>query len=227
MIKLKVLSVLLAVIFFSGCVTAPKNVTKKDAFPKMYDENPKSILILPAVNKSTAAEATDYYATTIAEPLTQKGFYVLPMAITTGLLKQEGIVDGAQLRNTDVSIFNKHFGADAVLFVTINEWKTSYVVVAGSVTVGIGFELVSTKSGVTLWNYKNTLVVNTSGNSNNGGGLLGAIIATAINTAMQDYVPIARNVNHTATYMLPAGPYHRQHNQDQLTAGYVEPVQTR
>jgi len=223
MTKLKLLLITFSALILAGCVNAPQSITKKDAFPKMYAENPKTILILPAINKSTAAEATDYYATTIAEPLTQKGFYVLPMTVTNPLLKQEGIIDGAQLRNSDMSVFGKHFGADAVLFVTINEWKTSYVVVAGSVTVGIGFELVSTKTSEVLWKYKNTIVVDTSGNGNNG-GLLGALIATAINTAMQDYVPIARSVNQTATFMLPAGPYHNQYNLDQLTPGYVEPV---
>jgi hypothetical protein len=222
MSKFKIFCILTTALIFSGCATEKAaQVTKQDAAPNMYVEVPKAILVLPAVNKSTAADAADYYATTIAEPLTLKGYYVLPMSITNNMLKQEGIVDGAQLRNTDFSLYKNHFGADAVLFVTINEWKTSYVVISGSVTVGIGFELISTKTGETLWRYENTIVVNTSGDNNNGGGLLAALIATAINTAMQDYLPIARNVNQTATFMLPAGPYHNQHNHDQLTLGYM------
>ncbi|NIS74702.1 MAG: hypothetical protein GTO08_05375, partial [Deltaproteobacteria bacterium] len=45
----------------------------------MYQEQPLTILVLPPMNETTAADAKEYYATTIAEPLSLQGFYVLPI----------------------------------------------------------------------------------------------------------------------------------------------------
>jgi hypothetical protein len=42
--------------------------------------------VVPAINNSTAAEAPDYYSTTIAEPLTRMGYYVLPIEVTNSAI---------------------------------------------------------------------------------------------------------------------------------------------
>ncbi|MFT4937225.1 MAG: hypothetical protein ACI88A_000239 [Paraglaciecola sp.] len=201
---------LVTIVSLSGCATF---VTKEEAFPQMYQNKTVSILVVPAVNNTTAAEAAEYYATTISEPLTRNGYYVLPIELTTKLLQEQGVVDGAQLVGTDPAKFNEMFGADAVLFVTINQWDTSYYVIGGNVTVGISYLMKSTTSGETLWQYNDQIVIDTGGNS--GGGLIGAIISTAINTSLQDYVPIAKQVNYTAISSMPVGTYHLKHQQDQ------------
>jgi len=198
----------------SGC--AGSFITKEEAFPKMYQARPVSILVIPAVNNTTAAEATEYYATTVAEPLTRMGYYVLPIEVTNRLIQEQGVVDGAQLANVDAGLFKTMYGADAVMYVKINQWDTSYFVVGGSVTVGIAYELVSTTSKEVLWQYADTVVVDTGG-GNSGGGLIGAIISTAINTAMTDYVPLAKQVNYTALSTMPYGDYHAQSGMDQKT----------
>lgn len=196
----------------SGCATG---IAKIDAFPKMYERSVESILVLPAVNNSTAADAPDLYSSTILEPLSNAGYYVLPIEITDKILKNEGISHGEQLLNVPAQKFGEMFKADAVLFVEIDEWTTSYTILSGSVTVGIKYKLVSTATNEVLWKYRARQVIDTSGNSNNGGGLLGAIIATAINTAVQDYVPIARRVNVMALNSIPFGKYHLNHSKDQ------------
>ena len=200
----------LAALLLSGCATQ-KIVSKQEAFPKMYDAAPLSVLVVPAVNKSTAADAPDLYSTTIAQPLAEAGYYVLPIPLSAMLLQQEGIVDGAQLRDVNPDKFKQMFGADAVLFVTINQWDTNYFVTGGNVTVGAEFDLVSTSSGESLWNYQNVVVIDTSGNS---GNLIADIISTAINTATTDYVPVARMVNSSVINTLPVGKYHSRHKQD-------------
>ena len=78
---------------------APKMVTKGDKFPAVYEESPSSILILPPMNESTAADAKEYYATTIQEPLSFWGYYVFPYEVTTEILKMEGIYDAELLKN--------------------------------------------------------------------------------------------------------------------------------
>lgn len=209
----KVLFASLVILGLSGCVSQ-QFITKQEAFPDMYKEATKTILVVPAINNTTAAEATEYYATTVSEPLTRSGYYVLPIELTTKLLQEQGIVDGTQLENSSHTLFKDLYGADAVLFVTINEWDTSYYVVGGNVTVGVGYVMKSTQTGNIIWQYSDRVIINTGGNS--GGGLIGAIISTAINTAMTDYVPVAKRVNYMAISSMPVGSYHEAHSLDQM-----------
>lgn len=196
----------------SGCATQNK-VAKGEVYPEMYREMPKTVLVLPAVNHGTAADAPNLYSSTIAQPLSDSGFYVLSTEITKKFLDNEGLNTGEQLIAVPPQKFAETFGADAVLYVTIERWDTNYYVLGGNVKVRLSYKLKSCKTGALLWAYDNEVVVNTSGDSNNG-GLLAALIATAINTSTQDYVPIARKVNYLALSNIPFGGYHKLHGQD-------------
>lgn len=209
-----------AVLLVSGCMPRVVTTTKQDAFPGMYEESPVAILVLPAVNHSTAADAPILYSSTVNEQLSNAGFYVLPIEITERFLRNEGLSEGAQLKDVAPQKFAGLFGADAVLYVTIYKWDTNYSVLAGNVTVGIEFEMKSCKSGETLYLYESELVVDTTAQNNSSTGhpladLFAQMIATAITTASQDYVPIARSVNATALSAVPFGKYHKQHGKDQ------------
>lgn len=206
----KVLLSLFLVLLLPACVTTTK-ITKEQAYPEMYDHQPKTVLVLPASNVSTASDAAILYATTIAEPLAEAGYYVLSVPATGAIFQAEGITDGAQLEEFNPSRAKELFGADAVLYVKIHRWDTSYTVVSGNVTVSAAFRMVSTKTGIELWNYTDTVVIDTSGNS---GDLLVDIVATAITTAMTDYVDVARQVNFRVMDTVPVGPYHKDHNKD-------------
>lgn len=198
-----------------GC--GPKMVTKSTEFPLMYEERPVTILILPPMNETTAADAKEYYSTTIQEPLAFSGYYTLPYPITTDILRMEGIYDSELLTDLPLSKFKEYFGADAVLFTTIKQWDLSYMVLASTLTVSIDCQLKSTDTNRTIWEYNGTVVVDLSGGST-GGGLLGLVakaIATAVSSALADYVPHARQANYRALSSIPYGKYHVQHNKDQ------------
>jgi len=200
----------MATLILTGCAaTAPKG----ELYPSMYKEMPKTVLVLPAVNHSTAADAPNLYASTVAQPLANAGFYVFPTEVTNKFLKNEGLTSGEQLSAVPVQKFAKTFGADAVLYVTIDKWDTNYYVIGGNVTVGIDYLLKSAKTGAELWSYSNETKVDTSG-GNTGGGLLGKIIATAISTSTQDYVPLANRVNYMALNSIPFGEYHKLYGKD-------------
>jgi hypothetical protein len=192
-------------------------VTKIDKFPLMYQEQPASILILPPINESTAAEAKDYYGTTIQEPLSFTGFYVLPYEVTNDILKMEGIIDAELVTDMPLGKFREYFGADAVLFTTIKKWNLTYLVLASNLTVSVDCELKSTKSDQVLWKYNGTVVVDLSGGNFGGGlgGLVAKAIVAAVSSAMADYVPYARQANYMAISSMPFGKYHPQHLQDQ------------
>ncbi|MDD3474020.1 conserved exported hypothetical protein [uncultured Desulfatiglans sp.] len=214
-------SLLLPLLFLgamvSGCATV-QMTTKGEEFPKMYEESPVAILVLPPINESTAADAKQYYATTVQEAISYWGFYIFPYEITTDILKMEGLYDTELLLNMPISKFREYFGADAVLFTTIKKWDLSYIVIASTLTVAIEAELKSTITEQTLWSYRGTVVVDLSGGQQVGGGLAGIIaqlIITAVNSAVADYVPYAKQANYRALSTLPFGKYHPDHMTDQ------------
>lgn len=208
---------LVLISFYSGCA-APSATTKGEKFPLMYQETPLTILVLPPINQSTAADAKEYYATTVQEVIAYWGYYVFPYEITADILKMEGIYDAELLLNMPLAKFREYFGADAVLFTTIKKWDLQYLIFASTLTVSIEAELKSTKTDQTLWKYGGTTVVDLSGGQNSGGGLAGLIakaIVTAATTAMADYVPYARQTNYRALSTLPYGAYHPNFMTDQ------------
>ena len=205
MTKLAFLAMIL--VMLTGCVTAP-TTTKRVAFPSMYSDNkPVSILIVPAINESTAADAGDLLNVTVTQPFANNGYYVMPVSIVSDIFKREGILEGTQLKGIPTRVFKNSFGADAVLFLTITEWDKFYAVLAGGVSVGIEYVLLSTETNEILWSYTQRVDVNTSGGS---GNIIADLVATAVSTAATSYVPIAFQVNEVAAKALPFGVYHPQ-----------------
>jgi len=214
-LKYSIVSVL-ALFFLSGCATRAM-VTKADEFPGMYSEKPRSLLIMPPMNESTAADAKDYYATTIEIPLAFHGYYVFPYELTADVLKQQGIYDSELLYTMPLNKFYEYFGADAVLFTKIRKWDTSYMVLASNLTVSIDAEIKSTKTSEVLWKYNGTVVVDLSGGNSGGGlaGLIASAVATAINTAAADYTTYAKKANGRFVGSIPYGYYHPGYMKDQ------------
>ena len=211
---ISLLSVIFSMVFFVAC--GPMMITKAEKFPLLYEEQPSAILILPPINETTAADAKEYYSTTIQEPLAFAGYYTLPYPITSDILKMEGVYDTELLLNTNLSKFREYFGADAVLYTIIKKWNLSYVIIASNLTIEIECILKSTLSDQILWEYTGTVVVDLSGGNTGGGlaGLIAKVIVTALSSAMADYVPYARQANYHALSSIPHGKYHPQHNKD-------------
>lgn len=209
------LSVTLLALFFSGC--GPAMVSKASEFPKMYEEQPRSLLILPPMNESTDAQAKDYYMTTAEMPFALVGYYTFPVEMISDVMKQEGVYDTELLYDMPLDKFYDYFGADAVLYTRIKKWDVSYIVVSSTLTVSIEAKIVSTKTSQELWKYVGTVVVDLSGGNSGGGigGLIANVIIAAINTAAADYVTYARQANDRIVYTLPTGPYHEMYMKDQ------------
>jgi hypothetical protein len=204
----------------------PKHITKYDAYPKAYAERPLAILVLPPINETTAADAKEYYLTTIAEPLSYSGYYVFPIEVISEIMKNEGIYDTETLVNLPTGKFKEYFGADAVMYIWLQKWSTSYYVIGGNVKVSVRSVIRSTVSGDDLWQYEGTIIHDTSVSSSGGGlvGLAVSVVATAISTAATDYVPIAKRVNYILLNALPYGKYHPKHDKDREEEAVIEKV---
>lgn len=199
---------------FTGCGPSLSTVTPGELYPKMYQAHPKSILVLPAKNTTTAADATDHFRYTITKPLAEKGYYVLPVHLVDAFLKSENLSDPELIRSIPIEKLREVFGADAILYVDINAWDTGYTVATSNVDVGLSFSLVDANTGEELWQ-NNAYAYSYDGlDFGNGiGGLIVSAITTAINTAT-DYTKLAYVANDSGASMLPQGMYGKEYKKD-------------
>ena len=117
-------------LLLTGCqATAPKRDLQA------YEEaNPRSIVVVPVVNKSLDLDAPNYVLSTLPVPIAEKGYYVFPVNTTKMVLEQEGFYEAERIREQPPEAIAKLFGADAVMYVTINKWDAEYVVLSTTVS---------------------------------------------------------------------------------------------
>ena len=77
------------IIVLTGCVTQP---VKKD-MSAFIAAAPRSILIVPVINKSLDVDASNYVLSTLPVPVAEKGYYVFPVNTTKFVLEQEGFYE--------------------------------------------------------------------------------------------------------------------------------------
>lgn len=212
----------LVTLFMSSCA---EQVTRLAQYPKMYEEKPLAIAVMPPINHTNFVEAKDYFYTTLYAPLCEKGYYVYSPMMTMEMFQAESAYDAEQFIEADLSQFRKVLGADAAMFTIIKSWKRNKL--GGRLTAGVEYILRSTKTGETLYHREGLISVDTSVNSGGGGGL-GALInlaATAIATSATDKVVAGRKCSVFVLSDMPEGKYSSKFEQDQnLPAGksYIE-----
>jgi hypothetical protein len=191
-------------------------------YSKLVSASPRSILVVPVVNKSVDVDAADYFLSTVSVPLAERGYYVFPVNVVKRMLEDDGLSDAALVHGTDPTRLCALFGADAVLFITIEQWTAKFVLLSTQVTVEFEYILKDGHTGEELWRDRRSAVYA----SNSGGqGLAGAIAAAIVAKAAPNYIPLARQANETALAYpgpgLPAGPYRPEYRKDLPAAGAV------
>jgi hypothetical protein len=181
--------------------------------------SPRAILVVPVVNKSVDVDAADYFLSTISVPLAERGYYVFPVNMVKRLLEDDGLSDAMLVHNADPGRVCGLFGADAVLFITIQRWDAKYVVLSTQVTVGLEYVLKDGRTGETLWTDTENIVYSPSSSGGGGlGGLIAAAVSAAIEKASPSYMPLARQANKGALAYpgpgFPSGPYHPDYKKD-------------
>lgn len=206
----KIICFIVTAMLLAACST-PK--TMGEQYPGMYEEKPLTIAIMPPINKTTHAEAKDYFYTTIYLPLCEKGYYVYSPYLTMEMFQQESAYDAEMFIEADLSTFRNVLGADAAMFTIIKDWRRNNI--GGMLTVKVEYILRSTKTGQTLYAREGEIKVNTSvdGGSSGLGALVG-MIATAINTAATDKVVAGRKCTAFVLSDLPAGKYSSMYEKD-------------
>jgi hypothetical protein len=209
----------------SGCATVPPGAS----YEKLVAANPRSILIVPVANKSVDVDAPAYFLSTLPVPVAERGYYVFPVNAVKRVLEDDGLSDAFLVHQADPMRLASLFGADAVLYVTIERWDAQYMLISTSVTVEFDYVMKDGKTGDTIWtNHQKMTYAPSSGG---GGGGLGAIIAAVVSAALEkaspSYMPLARQANDAAVEFpgpgFPAGPYRAEYRRDLAPAPGAKP----
>ena len=202
------LTLCLIILFLAGCANAP---VKKD-LSAFVAAAPRSILVVPIVNKSLDVDAPNYLLSTLSIPLAEKGYYVFPVNTAKFVLEQEGYYEGEQVHKQSPEELAKLFSADAVLYVTINRWDAQYALLTTTVTVEFDYRIVA-RDGSEIWQTKQRMIYQPQ-NTNTGNpiaNLVAAAITAALTRAAPNYLPLAQQANHQALISgpsaIPNGPY--------------------
>jgi len=198
-----------------GCATVPPH-----DYSEYLDQMPRSILVLPPVNESTEVMAPYIYLSTITRPLAERGYYVFPVAVIDGMMKENGVPTPEDMVMVSLDKIQEVINPDAVLYMTVVEWGVKYQVLDSVAVVHVRGRLVDTDTGIVLWQGEH-VVRQGSGSGQNG--LLGAMIEAVVDQIINSIVDPTRSVACTTNTQLffnkhdglLLGPYHSQYELDQ------------
>ena len=113
-------------------------------------------------------------------PIAESGFYVFPVAVVEQTFKGNGLIVASDVHQVSVDKLHSIFGADSALYITVEEYGTSYVVISSETAVTVSASLVDLRTGVQLWQGK-ARASSAEQQNNSGGGLVGMLVVAAIN----------------------------------------------
>ncbi len=203
-----------ALLLTGGCAPTP---------PRDYSayraHMPRSVLVLPPLNHSVEVNAPYAYLSTITLPLAECGYYVFPVAVVDAVMKENGLPTPGEMHAVSLQKIHEVFGADAVLYTTIESYGQKYQIVSSTAVIKARVRLVDVLSGATLWEGTAQAV---QGSGDSGGGLLGMLVTAAVSQGLgasldQAHV-LAREANSQMIFDkqngLLLGPYHPEYGAD-------------
>ena len=116
-----------------------------------YPNHPRAILIMPPINRSMDIGGSSTFLAASVNPLAEAGYYVLPVTLTMEMFRQNGVTVAEEAHAISHQRLHEIFGADAAIYITIDEYGATYYVIASVVQARASARLVDLRSGQTLW----------------------------------------------------------------------------
>jgi hypothetical protein len=204
-------ALLASVLLLAGCQTV-----KPYDYTNFRAHAPRSILVLPPLNESTAIEGTYGYLTTVTRPVAERGYYVFPVAVVDQFMKENGLPTANEMQQAPLAKVAEITGADAVLFLDLKQYGARYQVLSSTVIVEVAAKLVDTRTGILLWEGHGLAQQASNGSGNILGDLIAAAITQAINKHTDKAHQVSRLANANLFYPeqtgLPYGPYSEKYD---------------
>ncbi|MDO4231403.1 MAG: DUF799 domain-containing protein [Lautropia sp.] len=212
--KLSVILAALSVLALSGCATKPRAYD----YSALKQSNPRSILVVMPVNHSPDVKGASSVLAQATVPLAEKGYYVFPVALVDEMFRQNGLHNGHDIQNAPIHKIREVFGADAIMYLDVEDYGSRYQLLNSTTTVVLRGRLLDLRTGNTLWEGS----ARAASGSGNSGTLIGALVsaaATQIIDTVSDRgyevagIATANLVNHGSRGGLLPGPYHPAYQQ--------------
>lgn len=190
-------------LFLAGCATKP---------PKDYSEyrkaDPKTILVLPPKNSSPDVRATYGVYSQLQAPISESGYYVLPVSLVDEHFKTNGLTVADEIHQIGGAKLHEVFGADAALYIDIKNYGTKYYVVGSASIVTAEGKLVDLRTGQELWTGMATASSEEQSQNNNmglAGLLVAALVKQVMATTLDESYSIATITNNRLLYARSPG----------------------
>jgi len=213
LLDLRVWCCLTVALVVAGCATAPP-----PDYTNFRAHRPRSILVLPPINESTAVEATYGYLSTVTFPLAEMGYYVFPVAEVDQFLKENGMPTAGEMHQIPLNKVHEIIGADAVLFTTLEQYGSKYQVINSKTEVRVRGKLVDTRTGTTLWEGIGVGREDSGGSGNIIADLVAAAVTQAVNSSTDAAHGVSRMANANLLTLknrgILYGPYHPEYEKE-------------
>ncbi|VAW80894.1 Phosphonate ABC transporter phosphate-binding periplasmic component (TC 3.A.1.9.1) [hydrothermal vent metagenome] len=161
------------VLVVSGCASTQQ----PHDYSAYRSHMPRSVLVMPPTNDSIEVGAPYVYLSTITRPLAEAGYYVFPVAVVDNFMKQNGLPTPVEMNAVPLDKIRSIIGADAVLYIHIEDWGQKYKVISSTTVVKARAKLVDVVTGSTIWEGTAQAA---EGSGDGGGGLIGMVVAAAV-----------------------------------------------
>jgi glycosyltransferase len=219
--QIAIFSVFVA-LFFNACALSEPEIYDYSA---LQQAKPRSILVLMPTNETTEVDAGAAVLAHAIYPLSEAGYYVFSPALVHETFKNNGIYEASEIQNVSAHKLRQIFGADAVLYLNVVKYGTSYMLIKSTNVVAVNAKLVDLRSGATLWEGSAQVSDDSSrGSSDLVGMLISAVIKQIGDTvsdagyklsASADAMLLGQNCNKCLLY----GPYSPHYGQDRQLGG--------
>lgn len=178
------------IMLLAGCAT-----NHRYDYSAFRESKPRSILVLPPANSSPDVRASYSMMATVTRPLAEAGYYVFPVALVDQTFRENGMSDPGEMHGAPPAKLAEVFGADAALYITVDEYGAKYFLIDSQVIVSASARLVDLRTGQLLWEGKAS-ASNAEGNNNSGSGIIGMLVGALIrqvsNSLGDQGYPVAR-----------------------------------
>ncbi len=219
--QIAIFSVFVA-LFFNACALSEPEIYDYSA---LQQAKPRSILVLMPTNETTEVDAGPAVLANAIYPLSEAGYYVFSPAIVHETFKNNGIYEASDIQNVSAHKLRQIFGADAVLYMDVVKYGTSYMLLNSVSVVAVNAKLVDLRSGATLWEGSAQVSDDSGGGGNNLVGMLISAVIKQIGdtvsdagyklSASADAMLLGQNCNKCLLY----GPYSPHYGQDRQLGG--------
>ena len=196
-----------------ACTSIPEEPANESAFKQ---SNPCSILVMPPVNLSPEVSAPITFLATSAYPLAESGYYVIPVALSTEIFRQNGVTVAEEAQAIPTDKLWEIFGADSALYISILRFGSSYQVLESVVEAQASAKLIDLRNGTLLWSGKVNVRSGSGSDVSSVEGLVASMIGAAIGQIANSLSNKSFEIGKQANYQLlsagkknsiPYGPY--------------------